>query len=151
MTPYELWLALTAPADGAPAWGTQWITNFSHILTLQDPLPSNDHEDIPHFSLITGKLVDPTQSRPMLRTVPKMEILYDENPGTLVPREDAVAVRRDGTVAVGGVRSLAGERLLGRSWRGLENGAAGEDGAAVEMGRDGVARGYRDASGKSTT
>ena len=69
-----------------------------------------------------------------------------------MPREDAVAVRRDGTVAVGGVRSLAGERLLGRSWRGLENDAAGEDdGAVVEMGRDGVARGYRDASGKSTT
>jgi len=151
VTPYELWLALTAPPDGAPAWGAQWITNFADILTLQDPPPSIDHEDIPHFSLITGKLVDPTQSRPMHHTLPKTEIVYDEGPGTLVPRESAVAVRKDGTVAVGGVRSLAGERLLGRSWRGLENGAGRDGGAAVEMGRDGVARGYRDVSGTSTT
>jgi len=46
------------------------------------------------------------------------------------------------------VRSLAGEKLVGRSWRGLDVGDSGE-GAEVEIGRDGVARGYRSGDHKA--
>lgn len=112
---------------------------------------SNDEEDedIPHFSLVTGKLVYSETSRPMRQqTLPKTQIEYDSPNGTrseLVKRETQVAIREDGTVAVGGTRTLAGEKLLARGWRGLDpEGKDGdEEGAQVEFGRDGVARGYK--------
>ena len=70
----------------------------------------------------------------------------------LVKREGGaggeVAVRADGSVVVRGVRSLAGEKLRSRSWRGLvDESGTGEEGAEVEMGREGVARGYKQADG----
>lgn len=96
-------------------------------------------EDIPHFSLVTGKLIDCQISRPM-RVEPKTRIEYDH---ALVKSETQIALREDGTVAVRGVRSMAGEKLVGRSWRGLELITGDVEGAEVEIGRDGVARGYR--------
>ena len=56
-----------------------------------------------------------------------------------------LAVREDGRVVVRGIRSLAGENLRGRSWRGLvdEKREGEEEGAEVVEGRDGVARGYK--------
>lgn len=106
-------------------------------------------DDIPHFSLVTGRLVYSETSRPMrLNTMPKTQIEYDTENGShseLVKSETQVAVRKDGTVAVKGTRSLAGEKLLSRGWRGLnpERKDGEEDGAQVEIGRDGVARGYK--------
>ena len=61
-----------------------------------------------------------------------------------------VAVREDGSVVVRGVRSLAGEKLRGRSWRGLvDEGTVGEEEEGVEVveGREGVARGYKGGGG----
>ena len=136
-----MYLALTAPADGAPQWGTEWISDFERVMTLDTP--DNVEEDVPHFSLITGKLVYAEQSRPM-RMGPRTTIEYDEGDQAVVKSETQVAVREDGTVAVMGVRSLAGEKLRGRSWRGLEIGEDRKEAAEVEIGRDGVARGYRD-------
>ena len=82
-----------------------------------------------------------------MRVAPKTTIEYDTNEeGALVKRESQVAVREDGSVAVRGVRTLAGEKLIGRSWKGLEmvrGEEVEEEGAEVEVGRDGVARGYR--------
>jgi hypothetical protein len=118
------------------------------------PSPNNDDNDIPHFSLITGKLVYSETSRPMRTTsaAPKTQIEYDNNNNSaLIKSETQVAVREDGTVAVRGVRSLAGEKLVSRGWRGLKpEGKEGEDGegAKVEVGRDGVARGYRVLDGE---
>lgn len=145
MTPYELYLALTAPSDGAPLWGTDWIADFDRVMSLNINYesPSEEQEDVPHFSLVTGKLVHSETSRPM-RSVPKTTIEYDTNDSALVKRETQVALKEDGTVAVRGVRSLAGEKLVGRSWRGLDSLVVGEkEGAEVETGLDGVARGYR--------
>jgi len=105
--------------------------------------------DIPHFSLVTGRLVYSETSRPMrLNTMPKTHIEYDTGNASqteLVKSETQVAVREDGTVAVRGRRSLAGEKLLARGWKGLnpEEKDGEEDGAQVEIGRDGVARGYK--------
>ena len=143
-----MYLALTAPADGAPLWGEQWISDFERVMSLpQAENPTDEEDDIPHFSLVTGKLVYSEASRPM-RVGPKTTIKYDTvqiTPGMLVKRETQVSVREDGTVAVKGVRSLAGEKLAERSWRGLEieNMGEGDEGAAVEIGRHGVAREYR--------
>ena len=115
-------------------------------MALPAPDSEEGEQDIPHFSLVTGKLVYSETSRPM-RAVPKTTIEYDTNEeGALVKRETQVAIREDGSVAVGGVRSLAGEKLLGRTWRGLDPPSEREgekEGAEVEIGRDGVARGYR--------
>ena len=122
--------------------------------------PTNDDDeddDTPHFSLVTGKLVYSSTSRPMHtnNTLPKTQIAYDNdhnNNSALVKSETQVALREDGTVAVRGVRSLAGEKLVSREWRGLKpEEREGEDegiGAKVEVGRDGVARGYRVADGE---
>jgi hypothetical protein len=129
-----------APPDGAPSWGTEWIGDFDRIMDLNAEVPV-DQEDIPHFSLVTGKLVDSQNSRPMY-TGPHVEV-EDESSGALVKQESQVAVREDGTVAVKGVRSLAGEKLLSKSWRGLDPPSSSEEGAEVQLGRDGVARGYR--------
>ena len=102
--------------------------------------PLEDETDIPHFSLVTGKLVDAEVSRPM-RKVQRSEVEYDTG-DALVRRKDQVALREAGTVVVRGVRSLAGEKLVGRSWKGLDPPRTEEEGAEVEVGRDGVARGY---------
>ena len=122
------------------------------------PSPNNnddDDNDVPHFSLITGKLVYSETSRPMRTTsaTPKTQIEYDNNNNNsaLVKSETQVAVREDGTVAVRGVRSLAGEKLVSRGWRGLKpevREGEDEEGAKVEVGRDGVARGYRVLDGE---
>ena len=119
-------------------------------------LPSNEskstndeEDDIPHFSLVTGRLVYSDTSRPMrLNTVPKTQIEYDNDNEThseLIKSETQVAVREDGTVAVRGTRTLAGEKLVARGWKGLnpEERDGDEGGAQVEIGRDGVARGYK--------
>jgi diphthamide biosynthesis protein 2 len=148
VTPYELYLALTAPVDGAPLWGTDWIADFERVMSLATDLepPPEEQEDIPHFSLVTGKLVNSETSRPM-RSGPKTAIEYDTNDSALVKTETQVALREDETVAVRGVRSLAGEKLVSRSWRGLDSLVAGDkEGAEVEIGLDGVARGYRSGS-----
>lgn len=108
-------------------------------MTLDTTL-NDDEEDVPHFSLVTGKLVYSEQSRPV-RKIQRSEIEYDTN-NALVKSERRIAVREDGTVAVGGVRTLAGEKLISRSWRGLEAPSASDDGAEIEIGRDGVARAY---------
>jgi hypothetical protein len=113
------------------------------------PKPEDDEEeDVPHFSLVTGKLVYSETSRPMRTRAANVAIEYDDSgdkEAALVKRETQVAVREDGIVSVRGVRSLAAEMLVGRSWKGLDGTgkATGEDGAEVEIGRDGVARGYR--------
>ena len=80
-----------------------------------------------------------------MRHVQQQQLEYDQADGALVKRTGGgdVAVREDGSVVVAGVRSLAGEKLRGRSWRGLvDEGPGGEEGQEVEMGREGVARGY---------
>jgi hypothetical protein len=150
VTPFELHLALTAPADGAPEWGTRFLTDFSRILTLSSPPgpQSEEEEDVPHFSLVTGKLVYPQQSRPMRHITPKTEIAYEDGSdkasqeGALMRRETDLAVRKDGSVVIAGTRSLAGEKLRARGWQGLDSSFGDGEGAEVEMGRDGVARGY---------
>jgi diphthamide biosynthesis protein 2 len=113
-------------------------------MSLNDTTASNMDldTDIPHFSLVTGKLVYSEQSRPMLNK-PKTTIEYDVGDGALVKAQTDVAIRKDGSVAVRGVRSLAGEKLRGRTWMGLDGGNGEDEGAEVEIGRDGVARGYR--------
>ena len=105
-----------------------------------DTTLNDDEDDLPHFSLVTGKLVYNEQSRPV-RRIQRSEIEYDAN-DALVKSERGVVVREDGTVAVGGVRTLAGEKLISRSWRGLEAPNVSDEGAEIEIGRDGVARGY---------
>ena len=143
VTPYELYLALTAPADGSPLWGSDWISDFDNVMSLntKDDTSVEEENDLPHFSLITGKLVYSETSRPM-RSQPQTEIEYDTG-DALVKSESQVAVRKDGTVAVRGVPSLAGKKLLERSWRGLDPGVGEDGGAEVQIGRDGIARGYK--------
>jgi len=114
----------------------------------EDQVDNGDEEDdeIPHFSLVTGKLVYSEQSRPMRTIAPKQTIEYDSSNGNtaLVKSETQVAIKEDGTVAVCGVRSLAGEKLRGRSWQGLDSSIEGAtEGAEVQSGLSGVARGYQ--------
>ena len=67
----------------------------------------------------------------------------DSSSTEIIPRGE------DGTVVIHGIRSTAAEKLLARSWAGLQinetvEGADNEtvEGAQVEVGRSGVARGY---------
>ena len=148
MTPWELYLALTAGADSAPSWGDDFIADFNNILSLPSSLADDDDErdDTPHFSLVTGKLVYAEQSRPM-RQVKQQPLEYEQGEKALVKNAGIgqVAVQEDGSVVVKGMRSLAGEKLRARSWKGLgDETGDGEEGAKVVEGRSGVARGYQE-------
>ncbi|KAG5437388.1 hypothetical protein PCANB_000819 [Pneumocystis canis] len=51
-TPYELCLALSSKN-----WNKNWITDFSSILSLKLDEENISYQDEPHFSLITGRLM----------------------------------------------------------------------------------------------
>ena len=88
-------------------------------------------------------MISTQTSRPIART----NVEYEENStGAMIPVENS----GEGQVTVRGVRSLAAEKLLQRSWSGLgsDDVTSGEEAAILEVGRDGVARGISDWTGE---
>ncbi|KAF1984953.1 putative diphthamide biosynthesis protein Dph2 [Aulographum hederae CBS 113979] len=168
ITPFELTLALRADDDRI--WTGEWSADFEAILKEKgeaddgvnangNGTPMNDEENDgeldseeesapPEFDLRTGRYV--SHSRPM-----RTNIRTNAKKVKDTPNGNAALIKRaNGDLAqVGGVVSPGAEFLRSnRTWQGLgsdfeiayeEDGAsAGANGAAMEQGRSGIARGY---------
>lgn len=141
ITPYELTLALNKEI----IWTGKWVTDFENALqglTIEDDQNNSDiapDSDAPEFDVVTGKFV--STSRP-LRELKHLEL---ESP--LNDSGDLVKSIRGGAVIKGTV-STSATNLQNRYWSGLGSDFKNdedydEDGAIVEEGIIGVARGYQ--------
>jgi diphthamide biosynthesis protein 2 len=143
VTPYELELSLNPMIK----WTGDWITQFDKLLDQDDE--SNDEstaaeshrdktlegeDEAPEFNAVTGKFV--STSRP-LRAIQHLEIQPSKDENQLVNAFSK-------TVAIKGTVSTSAAYLQNREWTGLGSDFTdiGDEGALVEEGRDGVARGY---------
>lgn len=170
ITPFELGCAL----DKEKSWTGEWVTDFESLLEIDEEIKRSqaeqkergvpksgegDDEDSddepPEFDLRTGRYV--STSRPLRQ---RREKLLQENsngnPSLALITSSSSSKQLSAT---GGVISPAAEFLRDkRSWRGLgsdfvvEYEKEGEkdvkEGAVVEIGRNGVARGYTVGDGE---
>lgn len=150
VTPYELLLALCDELT----WTGKWITEFNRILedlgveekeestNFQgtDVTPEEYEDDEPQFNAVTGQYV--SNSRP-LRRLQHLEITLEENEE---PENSGALVKKlSSTVAVRGTYSTSAAHLQTRQWTGLGSDWQDDEcneGAEVEEGSSGVARGY---------
>jgi diphthamide biosynthesis protein 2 len=157
ITPYELELAL----DPVVSWSGKWVTEFESFLQDEeagenegeesrayddspagdDDEDEDDDDDAPVFNPVTGRYV--STSRP-LRNVQHLEIDSVSNSS----KEEGQLVKQfSRTVAIKGTVSTSAIHLQNRHWTGLgsdfnQDEDIDEEGALVEEGIGGVARGY---------
>ncbi|KAL9068164.1 MAG: hypothetical protein Q9161_006408 [Pseudevernia consocians] len=162
LTPFELELALKG--DSERVWTGEWSSDFQSI--LQESTLPGDHtawrdgdkaggaidgkEDReldpeeesapPDYDLRTGRYVSLT--RPMQAS------RLSASAGTNPPSDSLIRRARDDLAVVGGEASPGAEYLRSkRIWKGLGSDldiAYEDEGAAIEQGRSGIARGYKD-------
>lgn len=154
ITPYELTMALNIEVT----WTGKWITDFQKaaeaidesLVQLETDLNENEAGDAkdsgdtkdldaPDFDAVTGKYV--STSRP-LRALNHLQIDGPED------NENKVIPRVSGGTIIKGTVSAATRHLENRAWSGLgtdfkDQEDYEEDGATVEEGISGVARGYQ--------
>lgn len=141
VTPYELLLALSDELT----WTGKWVTDFNRILSdlgeeVKEEKESADQadDDAPEFNPVTGKYV--STSRP-LRRLQHLQITQDETE----PESNALVKKLSLAVAIKGTVSTSAAHLQTRTWTGLGSDwdtEADQEGALVEDGRSGIARGY---------
>lgn len=143
VTPYELLLALSDELT----WTGKWVTDFNKVLEdlgeeegekPEEPETNDDEDDEPQFDPVTGKYV--SNARP-LRRLQHLQITLEENE----PQESGALVQKlSSAVAVRGTYSTSAAHLQTREWTGLGSDwhDNSEEGAEIEEGRSGVARGY---------
>ncbi|AGO12448.1 AaceriAER097Cp [[Ashbya] aceris (nom. inval.)] len=144
VTPYELTLALAPELS----WTGAWVVDFKAVidginadLGLQsDAMPA---ENVPEFDAVTGKYVG--NSRP-LREIHHLEIESPQEPITTGGTE--LVKKFSGALTIGSTVSTSAQFLQARQWTGLGSDFNTEDsyeeeGATVEEGLAGVARGYQ--------
>lgn len=148
ITPYELQMALSDELS----WTGNWIVDFKQVLDLNED-DGNDlnkesenvkedvDDDAPEFDVVTGRYV--STSRPLRRYIQHLEIEEDEKNED----EKSLVKKFSSQVAIKGTVSTSAIALQGREWKGLgsdfqQDEEIDEEGALVEEGRGGVARGY---------
>lgn len=157
ITPYELEMALSPQVT----WTGKWVTEFERLIAddndndnnesdEQETTASSDvpqsptlegEDEAPEFNPVTGKFV--STSRP-LRNIQHLEI----DSASASANEDGQLVKAfSQAVAIKGTVSTSAVYLQNREWTGLGSDFAGqedvdEEGALVEEGRGGIARGY---------
>lgn len=147
VTPYELLLALRDELT----WTGQWVTDFETVLKdlptteeqnqIEETASNVESDEEPEFDPVTGKYT--SHSRP-LRRFAHLSIVADEEPDTKAGSQ-AVVKKLSSAVAVRGTVSTSAMALLNREWSGLGSDWAddvSQEGAAVEDGDLGIARGY---------
>ena len=162
ITPFELELVLKS--DQNRIWTGEWSSEFQAVLrdagsasrhaeddtgvakaadkAATEEVDGDSEEDSapPEFDLRTGRYV--SHARPMrTRKVGPAPSATSAAVGTIIRRPDGELAQ------VGGVVSLGAEYLRSeRSWQGLgsdfEVASGGDQGAPMEQGRSGIARGY---------
>lgn len=156
VTPYELIMAL----DNEVTWTGQWITDFEKIIQEIEHEEDNndevgdghgiqneDEDDAPEFNAVTGQYV--STSRP-LRRIERLEI---ETPINEVRSSDSTELVQQfsKTVAIKNTVSTSAAFLQTRQWTGLGSdyqtqeldSELEQDGATMEEGTSGIARGYQ--------
>lgn len=138
VTPYELLMALSPEVT----WTGQWVTEFASVLDqlesektdLEDE-KNDDSDQEPVFDPVTGKFV--STARP-LRNIEHLRIANENDRAT-----GALVERFSNSVAIKGTVSTSAIHLQNRQWTGLGSDfVENEEGALVEEGRGGIARGY---------
>jgi diphthamide biosynthesis protein 2 len=153
ITPWELTIAL-----GEREWTGGWIADLGEVLKRdgerkkeleeaekeEDEEEDDDDEDAPpEFDLRTGRYIQSTR-------VIKKESTKKEKEGEETSTALTMSSRQKELMASGGVVSPAAMFLRDkRTWQGLGSDLeAEEEGALVEEGRSGVARGYTVGEGE---
>lgn len=155
VTPYELLLALSDELT----WTGQWVTDFNRILSElgeeseetndqsgnddKDGDNDDDEDDEPQFDAVTGQYV--SNARP-LRRLKHLQITLEAE-SEEADESGALVKKLSSAVAVRGTISTSAAHLQTREWTGLgsdwqDHGNSDNEGAEVEQGRSGVARGY---------
>ncbi|CCD24778.1 2-(3-amino-3-carboxypropyl)histidine synthase NDAI_0D04650 [Naumovozyma dairenensis CBS 421] len=154
ITPYELTMAL----NDEVTWTGKWVVDFKKALEQisdqiddqesKPPSTANMEEsEAPEFDVVTGKYV--STSRP-LRNVYHLELESPSENSGIQTRGDSsnqVIKRTVGGDVIKGTVSTSVSHLQSRNWKGLgsdfsEQDNYEEEGATVEQGISGVARGY---------
>ncbi|KAG7927755.1 hypothetical protein KL925_002113 [Ogataea polymorpha] len=137
VTPYELQLALKREIT----WTGQWITDFEAVMEQESEHEDSDHGDdgyMPEFNPVTGQLA---ASKP-LRQIRHLEVELGapETGGS----DGQLVSRFSNTLSIKNTVSTSANYLQTRAWTGLGSDFGTEelDGALVEEGRMGIARGY---------
>lgn len=163
VTPFELEVALTD--ERSRVWGAEWVGDFGAVIGRErqeangavDSQTNGEGDDPsddepPEFDLRTGRYV--SHSRPMARSVqpPSATKTNGTQPATAPPSSSLIQRAKGDIASVNGAVSPGAEFLRSkREWKGLgsdyeiryERDAEGRiQGAAMEEGRGGVARGY---------
>jgi diphthamide biosynthesis protein 2 len=162
VTPYELHLALKPQVT----WTGKWITDFDSMLKREEAREEeeegknnneedskNDDDDddyAPEFDPVTGKLKMNQPLRQLRHLELELEMEnnnsnhnHDHNNNSI--DEKGLVKKFSGTLSVGNTVSTSALGLQGRQWTGLGSDfkeQESEEGAIVEEGRTGVARGY---------
>jgi len=149
ITPYELEMALSPEVQ----WTGKWVTEFENIMREDEVeaeestsidetnSPTLEGEDeAPEFNAVTGKYVN--NSRP-LRQIQHLEIDTVDTAGD----ENQLVKKFSQAVSIKGTVSTSAVHLQNREWTGLGSdfvdNEVDEEGALVEEGRGGIARGYQ--------
>ncbi|EDO16687.1 hypothetical protein Kpol_1052p35 [Vanderwaltozyma polyspora DSM 70294] len=156
ITPYELTMALSPEVT----WTGKWIVDFKEALKdVEDELEESEvnvhsgdnqaaegESNAPEFDAVTGRYV--SNSRP-LRDVTHLEI---ESPSDKQENSrsgsNELVKKFAGSIIIKGTVSTSASHLQNRQWTGLgsdfkNNEDHDEDGAIIEEGISGVARGYQ--------
>ena len=140
VTPYELLLGLSDELS----WTGKWITDYNSVLqeygneVIQEKEDVDTGEDLPpEFDPVTGKYI--STSRP-LRQVNHLMVTAEGETNT----NNQLVERFSNVVAIKGTVSTSAIHLQNREWTGLGSDYAQDEneGAVVEDGRKGIARGY---------
>jgi diphthamide biosynthesis protein 2 len=149
VTPYELLLAL----NDELTWSGKWETDFKKLLRDMEEEDENkvdletSDDDEPEFNPVTGKYV--STSRP-LRQLHHLQITSQEEDDDEDDSKSLVK-KFSSTVAIKNTVSTSAVHLQNRHWTGLGSDFQNdnsdeeydpEEGALLEKGRGGVARGY---------
>lgn len=163
VTPSELLLSLSDELT----WTGEWVTNFKEVIKRMEEEDGNqdtheeesqdpyDSDEAPEFDPVTGKYV--STSRP-LRRLQHLQVTAEEEQASASAQGLALALalealdsgslvkRFSNTVAIKNTVSTSAIHLQTRTWTGLgsdfQEEGVDEEGALVEEGRGGVARGY---------
>ncbi|KAF7999887.1 hypothetical protein HF325_005736 [Metschnikowia pulcherrima] len=153
ITPYELIMAIGDDFT----WTGKWVTDFRNVLhemgdedDAKDDEPQKTYEDQesdeePEFNPVTGQYT--STSRP-LRRLQHLRVTMNEEPAddTADKNESSALVKKlSGAVALRNTVSTSAAHLQTRHWTGLGSdwtNDADEEGATVQEGTSGIARGY---------
>ncbi|KAG5519601.1 hypothetical protein PMAC_001756 [Pneumocystis sp. 'macacae'] len=131
-TPYELYLALSSNI-----WNKKWITDFSSILSLRLKETELSEKNEPHFSLVTGRLVQPS--------ITKEEHVQVRNEPPLYNGQDLIKSSEHRHLSVmHRVHSISANfHKNERNWHGLSEIKAQTQAASLEIGKSGIASQYQ--------